>query len=55
MLVFNAVPSSIQAAHVHDIYIHYKKKICCFNYRVVTVVAVKLKRQWLEEIYRLIA
>ena len=44
MLVFNAMPSSIQAAHVHDIYTlqKNKKQICCFNYRVVTVVAVKL-------------
>ena len=26
-------------------------QICCFNYGVVTLVAIKQKRQWLGEVY----
>ena len=28
-----------------------KKKMCCFNHRVVTLFAVKLRRQWLREVF----
>ena len=33
--------------HLVTTIITLQKKICCFHHRVVTLVAVKLKRQWL--------
>ena len=31
--------------------VHWEKKMGCFNHRVVTLFAVKLRRQWLREVY----
>ena len=52
---FTTSPNTLRARHSSDwdynIAISLQKQVDCFNHRVVTLVADKLKKQWLLELY----